>query len=95
MQNGNDDEDFDGPTTQPGTTTAIQITQAALRDLFTRMRTAAIAGLQVVDALPGLSETTLRTCLDELERQCREVGAHGHDTARALHDLLIERRKHP
>ena len=83
----------DGPTTEAGTTTTIKIAQAALRHLFERMRSTAITGLTLVEALPSLGDEALRTCLMDVETHCRDVGNIGHETARAVHDLLIERRR--
>jgi len=81
-------DDWGSASTPAGHDTLSRIAQKALRDLFESMRIAAINGLAVADAFPGLGEDALRTCLAECERQCREAGHSCHETARALHDLL-------
>jgi len=90
---GGDDDAWGSASTPAGHDTLVSIAQAALRDCFERMRIAAINGLQMADAIRGLSPDALRACVTACERQCRDAGHNCHETARALHDLLRETKE--
>jgi len=91
-KNGNGGDEWSDTKTPTGYATIARVAKKALHDQFESLRVAAINGLALADALEGLSEPSLRACLESLEKQCRDAGHLCHTTARALHDLLMERK---